>query len=124
MTSASVRRSRILGCFLAIALLLLSACTGEARQARHPVPLIASTGDAQKADGNVTVDGGALVGPDDVTLVVPPGAVEAPTSAYIRTLSEGYDVHIDGPWTGKCVRRFPVERHPERHGARGCARDD
>lgn len=45
-------------------------------------------------------------------LVVPPGTVKQETTGHVRALSGGYDVHIDGPWSGYVLVIFPLGQLP------------
>jgi hypothetical protein len=48
-------------------------------------------------------------------LIVPPHTVSAQTVGRITALADGYDVHIDGPWSGNVLVAFPVGSLPPEH---------
>jgi hypothetical protein len=61
-----------------------------------------------KATTTITPGGGVLEGPEGVKLAVPAGAVSSDTKATITAVGTGYDVHLQGSWTGMVQVALPI----------------
>lgn len=75
-------------------------------ESQTPGSILASTQD--RFEVVVGPEGATLNGPDGVMLDIPAGAVQDVTTAYVARDDAGYDLHIDGPWTGLVTVALPA----------------
>lgn len=92
-------RGVVLVLFAAVSL-LASACSAPVQKARP-------------AAGIVSLEGGTVAGIDGASVTVPRGAVTKPTEVRIHRASGGYDIHLDGPYSGPVVVAVPVGELPD-----------
>jgi hypothetical protein len=100
------------------ALLALSGCQDDGKgptTSDGKPPASIEAGKILRSDANgvaITVgsQGGTVIGPDGVVLHLPARAVTTVTTASIKRVPTGYDIHIDGKWTGTVGIAVPRPR--------------